>query len=242
MNIDAEGIWLEASTSCRSSSPRELSDTRRSVEDRLVAGSSGGSPRTPRKGAVMNLTADLVHPGRLRPTASIGPSWPPPAYLARYGGTTRRNYQSDLLQWFRWCASHDLGVLEVHRAQIEVWAREMEESPTPGPLDDRAAAAPPRPASTGSRRSTATSTPTRPSMSDVPASTPSRRRWGWTGASWARSSTAPKRSDRPPTPSLASSGCWDCGSPKRSTSTPKTSPNNAGTAPSPSSARATSRR
>jgi integrase/recombinase XerD len=74
----------------------------------------------------MNLSADVVHPDRFderfdrAELAAAG-------YLARYGGTTRRNYQSDLLQWFRWCAEHHLGVLEVHRAQIEVWAREMEE-------------------------------------------------------------------------------------------------------------------
>jgi integrase/recombinase XerD len=75
----------------------------------------------------MNFTADLVHPGRFDDCfdrAELAAA----AYLARYGGATRRNYQSDLLQWFRWCATHDLGVLEVHRAQIEVWAREMEET------------------------------------------------------------------------------------------------------------------
>jgi hypothetical protein len=65
--------------------------------------------------AAMNLTADLVHPGcfdECFDRAELAAA----GYLARYGGTTRRNYQSDLLQWFRWCAEHNLGVLAVHRA------------------------------------------------------------------------------------------------------------------------------
>ena len=74
----------------------------------------------------MNISTELVVPGRFDQQldrADLAAA----SYLARYAGTTRRNYQSDLLQWFRWCAAHDLGVLSVHRAQIEVWAREMEE-------------------------------------------------------------------------------------------------------------------
>lgn len=60
----------------------------------------------------MNLT-DLVHPGRF--DECLDRAELAAAYLACCGGTTGRNHQSDLLQWFRWCAEHDLGVLEVHR-------------------------------------------------------------------------------------------------------------------------------
>ena len=50
------------------------------------------------------------------------------AFLARYGGVTRRNYTSDLRQWFRWCALHGIEVMTVGRVQIETRARDMEET------------------------------------------------------------------------------------------------------------------
>jgi integrase/recombinase XerD len=49
------------------------------------------------------------------------------AFLAGYGESTREAYSLDLRQWVRWCASHDLGVFEVKRAHIELFARWLEE-------------------------------------------------------------------------------------------------------------------
>jgi integrase/recombinase XerD len=48
-------------------------------------------------------------------------------FLARYSGTTRLAYASDLRIWFSWCSRQRLGVFEVKRPHIELWAREMEE-------------------------------------------------------------------------------------------------------------------
>lgn len=48
-------------------------------------------------------------------------------FLARYRGNTRAGYRTDLRCWFTWCAGHDLGVFEVRRAHIELWARSLEE-------------------------------------------------------------------------------------------------------------------
>jgi site-specific recombinase XerD len=48
-------------------------------------------------------------------------------FLARYSGSTRLAYTSDLNGWFAWCRERGLAVFEVQRAHLELWAREMEE-------------------------------------------------------------------------------------------------------------------
>jgi integrase/recombinase XerD len=49
------------------------------------------------------------------------------AFLARYRvPQTRASYGLSLRQWFRWCADHGIDPLEATRAQIEVFARELE--------------------------------------------------------------------------------------------------------------------
>jgi integrase/recombinase XerD len=65
----------------------------------------------------------LVHRDPERPREEMAAA----GFLARYSGRTRTNYRSDLLQWFRWCETNEIGVLEVKRAEIELWARSMEE-------------------------------------------------------------------------------------------------------------------
>lgn len=47
-------------------------------------------------------------------------------YLVRYKEPTRSGYKQSLKQWFQFCADHNVRPLEVDRAYIEVWVREME--------------------------------------------------------------------------------------------------------------------
>jgi integrase/recombinase XerD len=48
-------------------------------------------------------------------------------FLARYSGSTRVSYSCDLRQFLAWCAQVDLGVFELKRGHLELWARAMEE-------------------------------------------------------------------------------------------------------------------
>jgi site-specific recombinase XerD len=48
-------------------------------------------------------------------------------FLAGYGDTTREAYSLDLRQWLRWCDTHQLGVFDVKRAHIELFARSLEQ-------------------------------------------------------------------------------------------------------------------
>jgi len=48
-------------------------------------------------------------------------------FLARYSAPTRRSYTTDLRQFFTWCAGHDLGIFDLKRGHVELWARAMEE-------------------------------------------------------------------------------------------------------------------
>jgi integrase/recombinase XerD len=41
-------------------------------------------------------------------------------------GTPRTAYRRDLADWWRWCAAHDLAVLEAARVHVELYARELE--------------------------------------------------------------------------------------------------------------------
>ena len=48
-------------------------------------------------------------------------------FLAGFGESTRQAYSLDLRQWIRWCVAHELDVLEVRRAHIELFGRWLEE-------------------------------------------------------------------------------------------------------------------
>ena len=48
-------------------------------------------------------------------------------FLARYSGSTRYSYSGDMRQFFAWCAQVNVGVFEVRRGHLELWARTMEE-------------------------------------------------------------------------------------------------------------------
>ena len=48
-------------------------------------------------------------------------------FLAGFSGRTREAYTLDLRQFFSWCASHRLALLEVGRTHIELYARELED-------------------------------------------------------------------------------------------------------------------
>jgi|SRR5215207_1146565 len=48
-------------------------------------------------------------------------------FLAGYSGNTRVSYTTDLRLFAAWCADHRVRLLEVHRAQLEMFARTMEQ-------------------------------------------------------------------------------------------------------------------
>lgn len=50
------------------------------------------------------------------------------AFLARYRGSTRHSYAADLRDWVGWCSRHQLAPLEVKRAHVELYLRDMEEN------------------------------------------------------------------------------------------------------------------
>lgn len=47
------------------------------------------------------------------------------SFLIRYQPNTRRGYELNLSQWFRWCALHGITPLTATRPYLEVWTREM---------------------------------------------------------------------------------------------------------------------
>lgn len=49
------------------------------------------------------------------------------AFLLGYSGNTRGSYRRDLAAWFSWCADRFLDPLEVVRAHVDGWARQLEE-------------------------------------------------------------------------------------------------------------------
>ncbi len=49
-------------------------------------------------------------------------------FLARYSDPTRTGYTHDLKSYFGWCEHHHLGVFEVRRGHMELWARTMEDA------------------------------------------------------------------------------------------------------------------
>lgn len=48
-------------------------------------------------------------------------------FLAGYSGRTRESYTLDLRQFVGWCREHGIGLFEVRRAEIELYARQLEE-------------------------------------------------------------------------------------------------------------------
>jgi hypothetical protein len=56
-------------------------------------------------------------------------------FLAGYSGRTREAYTLDLRQFIRWCDEYRLGLFDVTRTHIELYARELEARPRTG--DDR---------------------------------------------------------------------------------------------------------
>jgi integrase/recombinase XerD len=64
-----------------------------------------------------------------RPTPSAGRArLLAAAFLAGYAGRTRESYATDLKQWGAWCAEHGVEVLDVTRAHVQVYARQLEEA------------------------------------------------------------------------------------------------------------------
>ena len=48
-------------------------------------------------------------------------------FLAGYSGRTREAYTLDLRQFVGWCREHGIGLFDVRRAEIELYARQLEE-------------------------------------------------------------------------------------------------------------------
>ncbi len=48
-------------------------------------------------------------------------------FLAGYSGRTREAYTLDLRQFVGWCGEHDLALFDIRRAEIELYARHLEE-------------------------------------------------------------------------------------------------------------------
>ena len=55
-------------------------------------------------------------------------------FLAGHRGLTRDAYALDLRQFVSWCERHSLKLFSVHRTDIELYARALEEAGRPGPL------------------------------------------------------------------------------------------------------------
>ena len=54
------------------------------------------------------------------------------SFLAGYRGLTRDAYALDLRQFVAWCERHGLKLFSVRRADIELYARALEEAGVPG--------------------------------------------------------------------------------------------------------------
>lgn len=61
------------------------------------------------------------------PQFSDGERYALAAFLAGYRGLTRDAYALDLRQFIAWCEEHDLRLFAVRRADIECFARDLEE-------------------------------------------------------------------------------------------------------------------
>jgi site-specific recombinase XerD len=56
------------------------------------------------------------------------------AFLLGYGPATRAAYARDLKAWGAWLEARGIGVLEAHRAHVELWARQAEGSRAPATI------------------------------------------------------------------------------------------------------------
>ncbi len=69
------------------------------------------------------------------PPVMTGPATPTPdlfaapvaAYLGRFKGLSRQHTESDLRIFTTWCTTHDLDPLTVHRSDLELCVRLMQE-------------------------------------------------------------------------------------------------------------------
>ena len=124
-------------------------------------------------------------------------------YLAGYRGLTREAYALDLRQFTAWCHARSLPLFSVRRADIEIYARELE------PADGHAPRSPggcaPSPGSTGtrSRRNCWSTRP--PRMCAVPGWITSRMPPRWIVTSSARCWSRPGSGHQP---SMPLSRCW----------------------------------
>ena len=48
------------------------------------------------------------------------------AFLAGYSGATAAAYRGDLRHWATWCEDHGVGLLDAHRAHVDLYLREQE--------------------------------------------------------------------------------------------------------------------
>jgi integrase/recombinase XerD len=70
------------------------------------------------------MSTDLVTPGSpgMQPDEIVAAR-----FLSRYREPTRTGYAVSLRLWFQWCHSKGIQPMQVERAHIELWARELEE-------------------------------------------------------------------------------------------------------------------
>lgn len=68
-------------------------------------------------------TSDLVLVSR--PSTPSVTDYPLASFLARDRGATLHAYQQDLLAFLRWCATHQLELLQVQRTHLELYLRWM---------------------------------------------------------------------------------------------------------------------
>lgn len=71
------------------------------------------------------MTTDLVTPADLsggRPEEIVAAR-----FLSRYREPTRSGYKVSLRLWFQWCHDKGIAPMQVERAHIDLWARELEE-------------------------------------------------------------------------------------------------------------------
>ena len=62
------------------------------------------------------------------------------AFLAGYSGATAEAYRGDLRQWAQWCGDQGIGLLEAHRAHVDLYLREQEAVHSPSTLARRLSA------------------------------------------------------------------------------------------------------
>ena len=115
-------------------------------------------------------------------------------FLAGYRGLTREAYTLDLRQFTGWCRAQSLPLFSVRRADIETFARHLEDKGRLVPRSPGGCA--PSPGSTGTPSKKSSSSTRPPRTSAVPGWTTSRTPPPWTATSSAPS-WSPQGSARP---------------------------------------------